>query len=967
MNIKKALLTIILILTAALAAADSYKVRIVSADTMTVSDNMVALSGDVVISFDVTSEKQGAEKQRKLSAQSIVISTDAKILEATGGVLLEEGTEDTFSGESLVLNWDTMDVVVFYGNSSSERKSSQDKTVRFYSTGKTIHYDGEENVVFFTDGVIATKEKDPYWSVSAKRIALLESDIFFENATIKIGRVPVLWVPLFFYPGTRLAFNPAIGYSSSRGMFINTTTELYGVNPSIGVTSTSSRKSSFNESNDVSGLKGAGTAVLSFLSSDSGETIRDGLIYREIKEGEELPRLEKWARETGSYFSFLADAYQNAGVAAGYMTKDVLFDKRLTLESQGMVSYTKEPLASNYNKIRYAVDFAGTYKNADTSFTVSLPVYSDPEMRSTYFNRNTVLGLDSVFGAYQYFPTTYTSTSTYSWTAEGSTKFTYGDLITLNINSVKSQVDWKWNPSEGKYKVTAAQVPNLRATLSGTVFDFSGESEKTEIERGYSNELARSFQEEYLSLTEGDEEGERIYGLPSFYGINPYNAPFVNTVETVTREGGQLKSSYTVNGNLKNTYSEEWAQDDLSANLSGTFKLEGSVPGKWLSFVHSLVPEYTYLRDEQGNLTVTTKLPSRFTASLPKIGLTYVLNSNLFSYSEKTGVKTFETMDWSKNWVTAHSVKLTRKLWYFNFSAEQTLRPLELATTPGFSFSYAGFAVSGDIVLYNERESMLEGSKAHLNLGITKNYWNFRLNNTYAFDEGDWDGYSATQSFGIRLFKDRIRLSETSEFENQFEFRKMTVQLNFDESSASMSFKDSTFTKDRLRVILKKTVSPYYRWRNRIGFEGTFSTDFNYDFSNKYSTSLNASMQFNFAVSQFLDMSVSVSSSNNSFYKYFDDNDRFSFSLMWKDFIKSLDFFGEGRSQTSFTLNNVKISIVHYMSAWNLNVDAKASVQTDSNNKQVWVPEISVYVQWNDIPELKVENYYNMNTKEWEK
>lgn len=965
MNIRKTLLILVFLLTACFVAADSYKVRIVSADEMTVSDDRVALSGDVVISFDVTNEEGGNAKERKLSARSIVISTDAKILEASGGVLLEEGKEDTFSGESLVLNWDSMDVVVFYGNSSSDRKSSQDKTVHFYSTGKTIHYDGEENVVFFTDGVIATKAKDPYWSVSAKRIALLESDIFFENATIKIGRVPVLWVPLFFYPGTRLAFNPAIGFSSTRGMFMNTTFELYGVNPAIGVTSTSSRKDKLNSDDDKTGLRGAGTAVLSFLSSDSGDTIRDGLIYKEIEDKEALSPLEKWARDTGSYFSFMADVYERAGVAAGYATKDILFDKKLTLESQGMVSYTKTPLASNYKKTRYAVDFSAQYKTGDTNFKVSLPVYSDPEMRSTYFNRNTVLGLDSVFGSYQYFPTTYTSTSTYSWTAEGSTKFSYGDLLTLNINSVKSQVDWKWNPTEGKFKVTSAQVPNLRATVSGTIFEFRGKDSKTEKEKGYSNELAREFYEEYSFITE-NEDMEHLDAVPSYYGINPYNAPFVNTVETLTREGGQLKSSYSVTGNLKNTLGEEWEKDDLSANLSGTFKLEGSVPGKWMTFVHSLVPEYTYLRDEKDNLTVTSKLPSRFTANFPKIGLTYVLNANLFTYSEKSEVKTFETLEWSKTFITAHSVKLSRRLGYFTLSAEQALRPLELSTTPGFSFSNAGVSVSGDIVLYNEKDDMLDGSKAHLNLGISKSIWKFTLNNTYTFPYDDWEGYSATQSFGLKLFKDKLSLSETSEFEKQFEFKKMTVQLSFDECSASMSFKDSDFTKDRLRVILKKSVKPFYRWKNRIGFEGTFATDFNYDFANKYSASLNASVQFNFAVSEFLDMSVAFSSSNNRFYKYYED-DVFKFDLLWKDLLKSFDFFGDGRSQTSFALNNVKVSIVHYMSAWNLYMDAKASIQTDSYNKQVWVPEISVYVQWNDIPELKVENYYNMKTKEWEK
>jgi len=168
-------------------------------------------------------------------------------------------------------------------------------------------------------------------------------------------------------------------------------------------------------------------------------------------------------------------------------------------------------------------------------------------------------------------------------------------------------------------------------------------------------------------------------------------------------------------------------------------------------------------------------------------------------------------------------------------------------------------------------------------------------------------------------------------------------------------------------VKIKQTVLPFYTWKNRIGFEGVFESDLTYDFNNKYATSLVIGFKFNFAISQFLDLSVNVSSVNNGFYKYYDeDTDTFVFRRLWQDFVRSLDVFGDGIRNTQFTLNSVKISLVHYMSAWNLYADFKAELKTLSTGKKAWSPELTIYVQWNEIPELKIKNKLDGRTGKWE-
>jgi len=276
-------------------------------------------------------------------------------------------------------------------------------------------------------------------------------------------------------------------------------------------------------------------------------------------------------------------------------------------------------------------------------------------------------------------------------------------------------------------------------------------------------------------------------------------------------------------------------------------------------------------------------------------------------------------------------------------------------------------SISASLPMYPDKADILDESVAKLDINIKKSFWNLSLNNKYTFPLEGWKKYSLKQSFGIKSGK--FSFTQDAELKEKFKFTSLAFSVGFKDNSAAINFKgDDVLEADRLIVKLKQTVLPLYRWKNRIGFEGSFESNFSYDFNNKYATSLSTGIKFSFAISKFLDLSLTVSSVNNGFYRYYDEQtDTFVFSRLWKDFLNSLDIFGDGIRQTQFTLNSIKISLVHYMSDWNLYADFKAEMKSVSGGKKAWSPELTVYVQWNEIPELKIKNKLDGRTGEWEK
>lgn len=954
------------------------------AERMNTVGDVIIMSGTVKVSF--SAENTG---KRILSADTVAIDLQSKILQASGDVVLEDedGKNRTFRGQVVSLDWSSLDVVVFDGQSSTTRSNSSGSDIVFYVSGKEVSYDGDSAGVFFNDGTIATWKDDPYWSISAKELSLSGNDMFIDRAVFRLGRVPVFYFPVFFYPGTTLSFNPAIGMSSTKGAFLNTTYEVYGQYPRLGQVG-SKGSSSSSSSDGESAILGISSF---FESSEGGTMIRDGIYYRPLKEGEELGSLEKWARDSGSYLAVFADVYQNLGLSLGFDTLNKLFDKKLNVGALGVVAYRPQTDIQNMRRFRYSFDFSLDYKLDNLNVKASMPLRSDPAVRVDFLNRNTAFALDSLFGTDQYFPSTYSSQSTYTWALDSSYKTTLGNY-TFNLSSLKADIDYKLDlqkDQSGEYyynpKVVEASLPYLSFSSDGVIMNLKGESKSSTRETGYSNDLAKSFSQELSSLSEDLQAVPDLEEDDNGDGVMPYKGPDLKLESTSVSEAGALKLGYTYNQTLDNVYKEELLQDNMYTKINGSVYADAAVPGNWFTVKETLKPQFNYSHTGiSGDNPVEINeyyLSSVLNASVPKLGLSYNLNQRIYVHYSKSNSETITDRwgEWDSTDVTAHDVSFSKTVSPFTFGFYVQLKPLTEILKPNVSYSRNGLDVSADFSMRRPSDTEdFEKGAANLNVSYKNGFMTASVANNYDFtkvpsDGSDpWSGYKLVQKATLNPIKG-LSFSENATFTGKFVASSLSVSgsYEFDSSlvdfkaSSSMRFTGENYDKDSLNVTLKLSQDEIRFWKKRIALQSGLDFSFTYDFQNPYRTYFTAGLSLSFKIAEFMDLSVSVNSANKSFSRYYDTDGKFSFSKMMEDLARSFDFFGNGRKNTGFNLSSFKVQFVHYMRDWNLYIDAKGSLTTQYTGIYEWVPSVTVYVKWNAIPELRTQGSWDAKTKEW--
>ncbi len=962
-------------------------IMIEHADELYTSDNLVILRGNVSISFSTESESA----ERTLVADKVVVDLNAKLFEASGSVSLSGGDdkERTFQGDVISLDWGKLDIIVYNGQSTTDRKNSSGTEILFYAAGDSISYVSGSDGIFFHKGTIATIAKDPYWSITADKLSLSSNDMFVDRAVIRLGRVPIFYMPIFFYPGTTLSFNPSIGISSSRGMFLTTTYEIYGTYPKLGVMGSASSTKSSSDSSEED-LSDVSASISSFLNvDDDSEMIRDGFYYRPVKEGEDLGKLEKWARDTGSYMAVFADTYESLGLIAGIDTLNYLFDKKLTLGATGAMGYIANQTVSNLQRFRYTFDFNLSYSNKGLKADVKMPVLSDPYVRSDYLNRNTGFALDALMNSEQFFPTTYSSQTSYTWQADVSYKKTIGKF-TFSLKSLKADIDYKLKTTtvDGstfyESNVVEASLPYVSFSSDGTLLNLQGKSKKTTKTKDYTSPLAQSFADELEALQNADsEEVTAEEGTESItLNVKAYDGPDLNLEETTTSSAGGIKIGYTYNQTLDNSFEDELEHDSFYTKINGTFYVNASTPGKWLSVKETLKPEFNYSKTKIAtNPTVVDEfyLTSTMVAQIPKFGITYNLTNKVYhhynSVTKSDSSLTDRWGEWDSKDVTAHNASISQSLGNFTFGFYMQFKPLTEVLKPSAKYSRAGFTASADFSFKRaEDEDRFEKGEGNVNLGYSNSYLSFSLANNYDFDDVEtdpWAGYSLTQKFTLIPFKG-FSLTENASFEGQFVAKKLslgaTYKLDTDlldlSTTATMTFKGEAYDKDALNISVKLSQDKVSWWKSRMDFLQSLTLAFNYDFQNPYRTSFTLNYSFTFKIAEFMDLKVSVNSANKSFSRYYVD-DVFNIGNMFNDLWKSFDFFGNGRRSTGFNLSSFSVTFVHYMRDWNLYIDAQGSLTTKYSNKYEWVPTITVYIKWNAIPELKATGSWDSYSKEW--
>ncbi|HKM05937.1 MAG TPA: hypothetical protein VJ869_03010 [Sphaerochaeta sp.] len=956
-----------------LNAKNTYTLTILNADSVyndrSVS-SLVVLEGNTMVEFSL----QDDERVKKLSADRMVVDLENTMLIAFGGVVFDEGGEkasvQTITGDIVTLNWASKALQVTGGTTTTERKNNEDEDVRFYTTGELISYNGTGDGIFFDKGFITTNKKHAYSSITAENLAFLSGgDLLVKNAYLSIGRVPVFWVPAFFIPGVRMVGNPAIGFSSDRGMFLNTTFELYGTYPKF--------------------KKTKGSSFTSLLAGEPDASyIPDGPVYGTRQT--EMTSFEKWTAESGSYLALLADSYEQSGLSIAMEAHHSFFSKKIVLDSdmrlavhpEGkdiLLSYGDFPKVRMYGTNTFVLDTSWADLN------ITLPFFSDPSVRRLYGNRLTAFSFDSVLGKRQEFPTDYSGdVGSYTWKATGTFNFptkNFGKFIKqAKISTLNASIDWQWGKTDSlySYRVQKLTLPELQASLSGELFSWSRalpEKQKSETNlpevQGFSQQTKVPF-----SL---DPTLDKPY-IPSIAK---------NTTVLGTGAKQSITLGYSLDGKL--IYSVANLEDpnttwDTNKNIytstTPTITLDMILHPSFFTFNQKFSSPLITSEDRTKVTYLTRQFQfiSTTTASVPLIGLTYTLDWKVYTFRDSQGLiyESHETdFAFTKENVTRHQLKLAKSFTVgegkLSPSITATLPPLSQSLLPALGYAIGPWSFSSSLKFVDQTGALVpqllsasaKFSSTLITLSLLGSY---DLEN---LGSDRWSPLTLSGSAYLQLFANQLTLRESFSFIASSDlyganyYKDITTTIAFPYVTSTLVYagpSDDLQAESLTTQVAIKELS-YAWWKRRIALKMGLDAKLNISFIDSYATSLSLTAKVGFSIAEFLDFSFSLTSSNRGFYRYYDETG-FSFPLMFSDLMRSFDLIGGGRYDTQFNMNSIAVELIHYMEDWSLNCKYTGSVVLWQNQYK-WVPVVSVFLQWKTIPELKVDEKWTESSGVW--
>ncbi|WP_010259237.1 LPS-assembly protein LptD [Treponema primitia] len=344
-----------------------------------VDEDYARLRGDVVISL-----KDG-DSVHRIRAWELLYNRSRNLLSANGGVeyIKESGdTIETFRGESITVDLDNWSSIFMDG--VSERSLSGDTTTYRFA-GNIISRSDEEATVLAQAEISNASNPEALWSLKASKLWLLPgSDFAILNGFLKVGEIPVLYIPFFFFPADEIIFHPVLGYRSREGSFIQTTTYILG-RPKASATSESSISKILGNSTDM-------------------EKTQHGIFLKSTGKKSRDPNTTR--------LSLLADAYANLGAYLGTelaLPKKGIFNEynfslgfgftRDVQLIEGNSIYTPFPDydgVDHWNSsrvggldvpFRYRMTNDGALSGKYGAFSWSLPHYSDPYVNRDFLDR----------------------------------------------------------------------------------------------------------------------------------------------------------------------------------------------------------------------------------------------------------------------------------------------------------------------------------------------------------------------------------------------------------------------------------------------------------------------------------------------------------------------------------------------------------------------------------------------------
>ncbi len=161
-----------------------------------------------------------------VEADNMDVDLKHKEIMGTGNVYFKDkGLE--FAGEQFYFNFEVKRGVLFNGRTKIlESGSSGLKDA--YFIGERIIQSNEEDAILENGSLTTCNRQNPHYHIRVTKLWISQKGEWgLLNGIVFIGPVPFLYMPVFYHPRD-LIINPAIGYLSREGWYLNTTFYVLG-------------------------------------------------------------------------------------------------------------------------------------------------------------------------------------------------------------------------------------------------------------------------------------------------------------------------------------------------------------------------------------------------------------------------------------------------------------------------------------------------------------------------------------------------------------------------------------------------------------------------------------------------------------------------------------------------------------------------------------------------------------------
>jgi len=997
------------------------------------------------------------DKVHNISADEILFNRTRNIITASGNVKYERVESDkteTFRGNSITVNIDNWSSVFIDGKSTMEDGGSS------YLFSGSVIYRSDQDVTILRKATISSGLDDnAYWSISSSRLWLLPgSDFAIFNAVLKVGEIPVLYIPFFYFPGDDMVFHPVIGYRSREGGFIQTTTYIIG-QPKASSSESSLTKIIGNSNNNEKELQGL------FLRNTS----------RPVKDANSIS------------LKALFDYYVNLGAFAGLELTTPKTGILNQLDFNFGLGFTRTVYNTSFGFSPYAPNYDGTFDINKSNFlsmnvpfryrmkfssgitmkygglSWDIPYYSDPYVDSDFNKRAESMDWMNMIQQGAAFDATSTENeqSPYTWQLSGnfspSLPILSPFISTISISSISTSLKFmtlidnvqtnNYSPSRKFFAPDKYIIYSVSGSVSGSPVKF-GETQSN-----------KNKTTENKTQDETEDDPFNGIGVP----ISPWSKDGANVDKSTSSEilvPPALSQSFTLpsDGRTKivldysispaasselqfmykdfndknllwNTYEDvDWSKsesiltnitgrtdlnfriDHSSGLYSNVFNLAGS--GSWREFSYINKEKFTdpatgiVDEDAMGKKFKEQYSQTNYTSSLTYTGsVKPFLSNSIFSQTNFQYIVK-GTVVKSKRFSGGDKAELSPQ--WFSWVKENLNEDSPGLTVQRLTANLIANIFDKDQTISASAElPPLDGlvtANATFKVWITETFFGYRMERPETEEEWKIKPFEIRETLRFGNAGSFINyLTFTPEEDNKLTYLSSSLTLwNFKANYIMTWIQKSVFKPDNEaspheggkwetegdKSLLPKDLSFSYNrvstvkkyFNNRLDISYSIDTKLKFDLQEHTNSSFDLTLTFNTLITNFLKLSISATSQNAVIFRYFKgvpgmeeytkmypEGEQNNFFI---DLFDSFNFFDEAkRRRSGFKMQKFDLKLEHYLGDWTakfeINMYPFQKTTSGAVTEIKIVSDISFFLQWTPIMEIKSDISYNGREDRW--